>query len=1100
MENNIFRDIQTQLDLNGPVLSWQQEPAISEISFDVSPALADGSTSFTLSGATSDFDSFSSSTIYTLTAKGTFTSTITLRGAAGGGGNPPQLVGRGGAVKGTVKFIKNQNYKLVVGKQGAFVEDSINNGGIGMGGTSFGGNDTAGYPDHAGGAGGGYTGLFVASITQANALLIAGGGGGAPGATGGDGGGSANNGNGSDGTSFGSGNSGGSGGSQTAGGDAGVGDNLHVGDSGAALRGGSTSQSNPFWSGSGGGGGYYGGGSGAGVDISTANSGDADTGGGGGGGSSYYSTDTTKVTNASYLASNNTEGGKVSFSVGSGAAATIIGIASATFPTSPSDNTGTISYQWYEGTTPLADSTKYTGTATTTFTIFDLESPTDNGREFHLTADYLPSQYETGNAINEPLVSSSVEISTLPAIEIIAQPTSVDTVLDTNALITVNADLTDASYPDDLGYQWYLDGNAITDGTITQTVTTSTTVSGPVDLTYQTSEEYTTIAGDTGIEVTVCGGKGGDGGDDNNGAGGDGGQGRCGRFYFPDGAHTFNFLVGKAGNDGTSGNNSAFGAGGSSPIAAGGDGGGAGSSGWSGGGGGGGGASAVQESGSTIIIAAGGGGGGGGSHNRAGDSGRSIKPGVGLGFGRGTIPTVKTGTDGVTASGDGGGGGGGGGGSATSSYSPFGEGGGAGQDNQSNAGEGSGGSGAYDDTKITFNMDGWLNDGEGYINIKYNGTVSVPTTTTKTTTVSGTTTKTLTIKSDMVGVHTAQCKISSPTGTNSPVYTDVVNFTSLNAVNKSMIQVEAVGISNSATISSINLANGEYTFHAVGSDPSTDVLTQYISFYATERDLDVEMDLYGGKGQDYVAFSGFGYHGLGQLGGEGGYSRIRFTMKQNEEYVIVGLRTDAINSPFLYRQAELIAVVGEGGDGGTSFGGGRGGGVSVAGERGSANGGDPGSHYEAGSLMADGIFGSAYLSPVLYLGDSQIPADGTNSSGGRTISCTKGVYYAQQGIGACNDISGTTQFRLPDGTLVTNTGDITRGFKAGYNIMQTAGLSIAQGSVSGDGGNGAGGGGGGINGKGGGGGSGYTDGSVTIVDTQLGGSTSWSKCVLRIVT
>ena len=43
------------------------------------------------------------------------------------------------------------------------------------------------------------------------------------------------------------------------------------------------------------------------------------------------------------------------------------------------------------------------------------------------------------------------------------------------------------------------------------------------------------------------------------------------------------------------------------------------------------------------------------------------------------------------------------------------------------------------------------------------------------------------------------------------------------------------------------------------------------------------------------------------------------------------------------------------------------------------------------------------------------------------------------------------------------------------------------------------GGGGGINGKGGGGGSGYTDGSVTIVDTQLGGSTGYAKVVLRVI-
>ncbi len=42
------------------------------------------------------------------------------------------------------------------------------------------------------------------------------------------------------------------------------------------------------------------------------------------------------------------------------------------------------------------------------------------------------------------------------------------------------------------------------------------------------------------------------------------------------------------------------------------------------------------------------------------------------------------------------------------------------------------------------------------------------------------------------------------------------------------------------------------------------------------------------------------------------------------------------------------------------------------------------------------------------------------------------------------------------------------------------------------------GGGGGYYGQSGGGGSGYTDGSVTIVDTQLGGSNGDSKVVIRL--
>ena len=87
-------------------------------------------------------------------------------------------------------------------------------------------------------------------------------------------------------------------------------------------------------------------------------------------------------------------------------------------------------------------------------------------------------------------------------------------------------------------------------------------------------------------------------------------------------------------------------------------------------------------------------------------------------------------------------------------------------------------------------------------------------------------------------------------------------------------------------------------------------------------------------------------------------------------------------------------------------------------------------------------------------------------------------------------------FPRTDGTEVTNTSSlITRGYKDGYNAIQTAGLGIANG---GDGGNGYSGGFGG-DGGGGGGAYGYTDGSVTVIDTQLGGSEGEAKVILRIV-
>ena len=267
----------------------------------------------------------------------------------------------------------------------------------------------------------------------------------------------------------------------------------------------------------------------------------------------------------------------------------------------------------------------------------------------------------------------------------------------------------------------------------------------------------------------------------------------------------------------------------------------------------------------------------------------------------------------------------------------------------------------------------------------------------------------------------------------------------------------------------------------------------YYGLYSPDKDINVEMDLFGGKGSSNGA----------NEGGQGGYSRIRFTLEQNTEYIISGLN-EVINAPFVYRKASLIACVGEGGSAGNGATGGPGGGVNVSGGSGfGLEGGlDGGSVVPAGTLSGDGIFGSAYQSPTVYPGDSQE----TENNAGRTISCPKGVFWATQGISPCSDVLNVfnqgetpTKFIQSDGTEVTNTAAITRGYKAGYDIIQTAGAPFS--TAAGKGGNGATGGTGGLGnvaGQSGGGGSGYTDGSVTIVDTQQGGSNDNSKVVIRL--
>ena len=121
--------------------------------------------------------------------------------------------------------------------------------------------------------------------------------------------------------------------------------------------------------------------------------------------------------------------------------------------------------------------------------------------------------------------------------------------------------------------------------------------------------------------------------------------------------------------------------------------------------------------------------------------------------------------------------------------------------------------------------------------------------------------------------------------------------------------------------------------------------------------------------------------------------------------------------------------------------------------------------------------------------------------GGRTIPCARGVYWRNQGKSPCEDL-GTIKFRTPDGTEISNTAEIARGYKSGYNIIQTKGRGGGDSGFapSGNGGAGATGGDGGSGnvGASGGGGSGYTDGSVTVVSTTQGGSTGPARINIKL--
>ena len=200
-----------------------------------------------------------------------------------------------------------------------------------------------------------------------------------------------------------------------------------------------------------------------------------------------------------------------------GASVSFTGIATGVDP-----GTGYLSYQWYEQDVgKLSDSTYVTGTASTgpvgtaaTLTISNLITPRDNQRKFYVVADYVASAYgggNTGNAWNEPLTSGIGTAEVTPLIEIVAQPPEGrQALVDQNTSISVDADLTDSYFADDLQYQWYLNGELAEDGVKTVTTTTSSVSAGAVEETYTSKSSHTfpSVQIDN-LEITIAGAEGG---------------------------------------------------------------------------------------------------------------------------------------------------------------------------------------------------------------------------------------------------------------------------------------------------------------------------------------------------------------------------------------------------------------------------------------------------------------------------------------------------------------------------------------------------------------------------------------------------------------
>ena len=238
---------------------------------------------------------------YTLTANKTFSKIVKIWGSGGAAKNAGSpswgAGGGGGAAVGTISFTAGSTYKIRVSSAG--------NAGPTPATTYGAGNSGGTYSVGVAGSGGGYSGVFLNSVSQANSVLIAGGGGGgASSRADGLGGRQGLAGGGTEGQAVPGFHAGA--GTQSAGGAAAGGSGA---TSGSALQGG-----NGGGGGGGGGGGYYGGG-GGGIQ--------GDGGYGGGGGSGYsnplYVTSQTLYTGDQTTAGNSSDPDRPS-TVGNGSA------------------------------------------------------------------------------------------------------------------------------------------------------------------------------------------------------------------------------------------------------------------------------------------------------------------------------------------------------------------------------------------------------------------------------------------------------------------------------------------------------------------------------------------------------------------------------------------------------------------------------------------------------------------------------------------------------------------------------------------------------------------------------------------------------------
>ena len=348
--------------------------------------------------------------------------------------------------------------------------------------------------------------------------------------------------------------------------------------------------------------------------------------------------------------------------------------------------------------------------------------------------------------------------------------------------------------------------------------------------------------------------------------------------------------------------------------------------------------------------------------------------------------------------------------------------------------------------------------------------------------VSGSKTDTLTISRTDAALYRLFCRVSN-SDTNPGIVTSSIAKLDV-SVGRALLQFErySQGVVTVEAEERDIAKMGGLSFRA-----DADRNARIICVWAPEEDVEVKVTVGGAAGAARN----------GNRGGDGGISVFKTTLIRNEEYIIkLGVNYEQGGGPRgginggggicgIYHKAKLIAVAGGGGGAGINGRGGDGGGLQVAGEDGQgSSSGQGGVVIQQGQLPVYGMTQAGRTGLRDF--------DNGSSGSGRISGCTVGADHWTSRFSPCDDI-GNTKMNNVDGSTISNSTTLLRGYKPGQGHRNNGGAGSGN---QGGGGAGARGGQGATNnGSGGGGASGYASDEVELLPSsvlptgsQLGGN------------